>query len=164
MTILFFKLIDQKSENWKHPVRVLPNIWRLGKVMDTKFGTKVFNKMLLNAAKFQVACFYLFWVIRGKPTEVYNYPLPHPQIRHLWSEDVCYKFSIFVFCLAVMYTIYEVLDMSPSGNFDIIFFNRDSLHARLVTKRHRITRKKSTYTLKNKGNLFRKNLHSKRVC
>ena len=50
------------------PVWILPNIWRLGRVMDTKFGTNGTNKMLLNAAKFQGYSFYCFWVIKGKPT------------------------------------------------------------------------------------------------
>ena len=36
--------------------------------MDTKFGTNVSNRMLLNAAKFQGYIFYRFLVIKGKPT------------------------------------------------------------------------------------------------
>ena len=35
--------------------------------MDTKFGTNVSNKILLNAAKFQGYNSYRFWVIKGKP-------------------------------------------------------------------------------------------------
>ena len=42
------------------PVSVLPNIWRLGRVMDTKFGKDVSNEMLLNTAKFQGYSFYPF--------------------------------------------------------------------------------------------------------
>ena len=30
----------------------MPNIWRIGQVMDTKFGTNVPNRILLNVAKF----------------------------------------------------------------------------------------------------------------
>ena len=37
-------------------------------VMDTKFGTNVSNRMLLNAAKCHGYSFYCFWVIKGKPT------------------------------------------------------------------------------------------------
>ena len=37
--------------------------------METKFGTNVCNRMLLNAAKLQGYSFYRFWVIKGKPTE-----------------------------------------------------------------------------------------------
>ena len=36
---------------------------RLGRVRDTKFGTNISNKMLLNAAKCQGFKFYRFWVI-----------------------------------------------------------------------------------------------------
>ena len=36
--------------------------------MDTKFGTNVSNKMLLNAAKFQGYSFYRSSVIKGRPT------------------------------------------------------------------------------------------------
>ena len=50
------------------PVWVFPNIWRLGWVMDTKFGKNVSNKMLLNVAKLQGYSFYGFWVIKGKLT------------------------------------------------------------------------------------------------
>ena len=37
--------------------------------MDTKFGVNVSYEMVLNAAKFQGYGFYLFRVIKGKPTE-----------------------------------------------------------------------------------------------
>ena len=36
--------------------------------MNTKFGTNIFNRILLNAAKFQDYSFYRFSVIKGKPT------------------------------------------------------------------------------------------------
>ena len=50
------------------PVWVFRNIWRLGKVRNTKFGKNVSNKILLDAAKCQSYSFYLSWVIKGKPT------------------------------------------------------------------------------------------------
>ena len=50
------------------PSWVFPSIWRLGRVIDTKFGTNFSNKMLLNAAKCHGYSFYRFWVIRGKLT------------------------------------------------------------------------------------------------
>ena len=68
MTIFFYKGLTRNSEIKNTPVWVLPNIWRLGRVMDTKFGTNVSNRMLLNAAKFQGYSFYRFWVIKRKPT------------------------------------------------------------------------------------------------
>ena len=48
-------------------VWVLPNIWRLGRVKDIKFGTKVSSEILLNAKECQGYIFYRFWVIKGKP-------------------------------------------------------------------------------------------------
>ena len=84
ITIFFYKGLTGNLEIGNTPVWVLPNIWRLGRVMETKFGTKVFNKMLLNAAKCQGYTVYRFWVIKKKPTgeaggggELF----PSPQIR-----------------------------------------------------------------------------------
>ena len=37
-------------------------------VINTKFGTNVSNRMLLNVAKIQGYSFYRFWVIKGKPS------------------------------------------------------------------------------------------------
>ena len=68
MTIFFYKGLTRNSEMENNPVWVWPNIWKLGQVSDTKFGTKVSNKMLLNAAKCQGYSVYHFWVINGKPT------------------------------------------------------------------------------------------------
>ena len=58
------KGLTRNLEIWNTPVWVLPNIWRLGQVGDTKFGKNVFNKMLLNAAICQGYSSYRFWVIR----------------------------------------------------------------------------------------------------
>ena len=65
MTIFFYKGLTRNPEIGNTHVWVFPNIWRLGRVMDTKFGTNVYNRMLLNAAKFQGYRFYRFWVIKG---------------------------------------------------------------------------------------------------
>ena len=62
----FYKGLTRNSEIGNTSVWVLTNIWRLGRVMDTKFGMNVFNRMLLNAAKFQCYSFYCFSVIKGK--------------------------------------------------------------------------------------------------
>ena len=70
ITIFFCKGLTRNPEIRKTPVCVLPNIWRLGLVMDTKFGTNVSNKILQNAAKFQGCSSYRFRVIKGKPTGV----------------------------------------------------------------------------------------------
>ena len=69
MTIFFYKGLTRNPEIGNTPVWVLPNIWRLGQVLDPKFGTMyVSNRMLLNAVKFQGYSFYRFWIIKGKPT------------------------------------------------------------------------------------------------
>ena len=68
MTIFFYKGLTRNLEIRNTPVWVLPNMWRLERVMDTKFGTNVSDRMLLNAAKFQGYNFYRFWDIRRKPT------------------------------------------------------------------------------------------------
>ena len=66
MTVLILWGIKKKSKSQVGPALVLPNIWRLGQVRDTKFGTNVSNKILLNAAKQQGYSFYYFWVSKGK--------------------------------------------------------------------------------------------------
>ena len=70
-----FSFIRNWPEIGNTPVWVLPNIWRLERVMDTKFGTNISNRMLLNAVKYQGYSFYLFWVLKEKQT------VPPTQIR-----------------------------------------------------------------------------------
>ena len=67
MTIFFYKGLNKNPEIGNTPFCVLPNVYRLGQVMDTKFGTNVPNRMLLNVAKFQDYSFYRFWVTKKKP-------------------------------------------------------------------------------------------------
>ena len=61
MTI-FFKGLIKNPEIGNTPVWVLFNIWKLVRVRDTKGGTNVSKKMLLNAAKCWGYSFYRFWV------------------------------------------------------------------------------------------------------
>ena len=75
MAILIYK--ELKSQIIGNiPIWVLPNNWRLKQVRNTKFGTNVSKKMLLNAAKCQGYTFYHFWVIMGKPTVESKITLP----------------------------------------------------------------------------------------
>ena len=67
MTIFFYKGLTKNPEIGNTFAWVLPNIWRVGRVRDTKFGAIVSNEMLLNAAKCQGYSFYRFWVIKVKP-------------------------------------------------------------------------------------------------
>ena len=68
MSIFFNNGLTRKPEIGNTPAWVLPNIWRLERNRDTKFGTDVSDEMLLNTAKSQVYNFYCFWVIKGEPT------------------------------------------------------------------------------------------------
>ena len=81
MTIFFYTGLTRNPEIRNTPVWVFHNIWRLGRVMDTKIYTNVCNRTFLNAAKCQ--SYYLnvvFELLRenqlgggkGKP------PSPHP--------------------------------------------------------------------------------------
>ena len=63
MTISLYKGLTGNPEIGNTSVWVFPSIWRLGRVRDTKFGTNVSNKMLLNTSKCQSYSFYRFWVI-----------------------------------------------------------------------------------------------------
>ena len=68
MIIFFYQGLTRNLEIKDTLVWVLLNIWKPRWVRHTKFGTDVFNKMLLNAAKCQGHSSYRFWVIKGKPT------------------------------------------------------------------------------------------------
>ena len=77
MIISFYEVLTKNPEIGNTPVWVLHNIWRLGRVKNTKFGTNVSNKILINAAKCQGCTFYHFWVINRKLTgEVKLTPCP----------------------------------------------------------------------------------------
>ena len=77
ITILFDKGLTSNLEIGNTLVRVFPNIWRQGLVMDTKFDTNISNKMLLNAAKCQGYKFYSFQVTIEKPKEEECKIIPH---------------------------------------------------------------------------------------
>ena len=70
------------------PAWVLPDIWRLGPVRDTKFGTNVSNKMLLNAAKCQGYSLYRFWVVNRWSKDTH---LP-PRVDH-FRAATCKQWS-----------------------------------------------------------------------
>ena len=71
-----FLFIRNWPEIWKSE-KIMPNIWRLEQVKDTKFGMNFSNGMLLNVAKCQGYSFYCFWVIKEKPTWQCKIPPPH---------------------------------------------------------------------------------------
>ena len=78
----FYKGLTRNRKIRITPVWVLPNIWRLGQVRDSKFSTNISNEMSLNAVKCQCYSFFRFWVIKGKSTGGRGInpppPPPHP--------------------------------------------------------------------------------------
>ena len=76
MKISFYKGLTRNPEIGNTQVWVLPSIWRLGWVRNTKFGRIVSNKILLNVPKCQVYSLYCFWVINGKTTRRVKLPSP----------------------------------------------------------------------------------------
>ena len=61
----FYKGLTRNVEIGDTPVCVLPNIWRLGQVRDTKFSMDVSNEILLDAAKLsRVTAFTVLELLR----------------------------------------------------------------------------------------------------
>ena len=78
VAISFYKGMIRNPEIGNTPVWVLPNIWRLVQVRDTRFGTEL-------------------WVINGKPTvkgEVKLLPLPHPSRLEINMKHEVYFVSL----------------------------------------------------------------------
>ena len=78
MTVYFCKRLTRNLEIGNTPVWVLPYIWRLWWVRDTKFSTDIPNKTLLNALKCQGYSFYRFIEeikqrIKAKTTKLHKY-------------------------------------------------------------------------------------------
>ena len=86
MTIFLCKRLTRNPESGNTTIWVLPNIWRLEKVRDTKFGTNVSNEMLLNPAKCQGYSVYRFWVIKGKLTGRKITPTHTPRLGLTWNK------------------------------------------------------------------------------
>ena len=106
MTIVFYKGLTRNREIGNTLVWVLPNTWRLGRVMDTKIGTILSNRILLNAAKIQGYSFYRFWVTKGKPTVGAGKTTPppplYPELKAMLNSIDLYKgilFHAFLFVL-----------------------------------------------------------------
>ena len=62
MAIVFYKGLTRNPEIRKTQVCVLPNIWRLERVRDTKIGANVSNEILMGYSS------YRFWFIKRKLT------------------------------------------------------------------------------------------------
>ena len=64
MTIFFYKGLTRNPEIGNTAVWVLPNIWRLGRVMDTKFGTKSVIECYWMQQNSRVPAFTVFELLR----------------------------------------------------------------------------------------------------
>ena len=94
MSIFFYKGVTRNPEIKNSLTWVLLNIWRLGRVRDTKFGANVSNKILLNAAKCKRYSFCRFWVIKGKLTGRGEWEFPSPSSPRLWlNRGLCCIFT-----------------------------------------------------------------------
>ena len=80
MTIFVYKGLTRNPEIGNTPVLVLPNVWRLGQVRDTRFCRNASDEKLLNAAKCQVYSFHCFRIIKGKPAGG-KYTLHHIRVN-----------------------------------------------------------------------------------
>ena len=92
---LFMKDLTRNPKIKNTRVWVLSNFWRPGQVRDTKFGTNVSNKYLLNAAKYQVHSFYSFWVIILRENQQ-EFKIPPPRLGLKWYPNNCPPISFGV--------------------------------------------------------------------
>ena len=105
MTIFFYKGLIKNLVIGNTPVWVLTNIWGLGKIRDTKFGTNISNEMLLNVAKCQGYSFYSFWVT--------------PSTAHrLALKNFCLYPIYVLICLSVKLLVMEVWKGSKQQSAD----------------------------------------------
>ena len=86
LSVFFYKGLTRNLEIGNNLVWVLFHIWRLGWVRDTKFGTDVSKKILLNAAKCQGNSFYRSSVIKGKSTGGSVTLPPQTQINKVMND------------------------------------------------------------------------------
>ena len=129
MTISFYKRLTRTPEIGNTTVWVLPNIWRLGRVRNTKYGTNVSHKMLQNAAKFQGYSFYRFWVIKGKPTGGGGKITPPPPVHSTsWKSSLHF---LYIFGTDWNFLI-KFCSSDPSFNRDIL----RSLYLKFQTSAH----------------------------
>ena len=66
MRTFFYDGLTRNPEIGKTHVWVSANVWGLETARDTKFGTNVYNNILLNDENCQDYSFYSFWVIKVK--------------------------------------------------------------------------------------------------
>ena len=142
----FIRDLTRDTEFRNTPIWVLPNIWRLWQVGNTKLGANVSNKILLNDAKCQGYSFYRFWVIEGKRTV--GVKLPPTQIRvnvrsGIWRMSRMQSCNLLHICVAVIIFALRLLFRNGSrkkhnsswhdkwGHLNLILYYRWILQTRM---------------------------------
>ena len=87
ITIFLYEGFIRNPEIGNTPVWVLPNISRLGRVRDTKFGANIFNEMQLNAANTRVTAFTFSELLREKQLGEVKLP-PRTQFRVIHADTL----------------------------------------------------------------------------
>ena len=114
----FIRDLTRNLEFGNTLVWLLPNIWRLGQVGNTKFGTNVSNKILLNAAKCKGYSFYRFWVTKGRSTRGIKLPTLPIQIRvNAWDINVSILFNLLLASTRILLQIYFFISCYLQGFF-----------------------------------------------
>ena len=117
LELLQFLPIKDRPEIWKSEIPSFVQNRRLGRVRDTKFGTNVFNKILLNSAKCHGYSFYCFRVIKKKVTGggwggVELLPPPRLGLRYLVTRRSSMKKNVFP----------KFTQYSQEGTYNTAFF------------------------------------------
>ena len=86
MTIFFYKGLTRNPEIENTPICVVPNIWRLVQVRDTKCGMNVPRKVLLNTAKWFTAFIVSELLKENQHEGKFISPPPPLKIRVKYSE------------------------------------------------------------------------------
>ena len=90
ITIFVYKWLTRNSETGNTPVWLLPNIWRLEWVRNTKFGTNSSNKKLLNTVECQGYSFYPISELLRKNQQGAELA-PHPDIIQRETGWLCQR-------------------------------------------------------------------------
>ena len=114
IAIFFYKGLTRNREIGNTAVWVLPNIWRLARVRDSKFGTDVSNKMLLNAAKCHA----------NRGDKITPYPLPS-------------RLGLNIFSAWSMWDL--VVNFKSVKNFDLIMIKFLFFHWKIFANKIRAT-------------------------
>ena len=116
MIIFVYKGLTRNLEIRNITAWVLPSIWRLARVRDTKFGTNVSNKDLLNSAKCHGYSFFCFLVIKGEND------LKHLKVSLTW---------LFMNLLTRFVDLTILLNSGSSGKIILTLYQK---HKKCVSK------------------------------